>query len=115
MWAALAEFFVGKELQDYDYRSIAAVLRDSGLPLSEMERILREEVAPVFGSNLGALTTVVDMEAWPRDVVRDRVLERLQGGRHWWQPLARRLGGDPLGVPILRDRWSILHTHLSSR
>ncbi|WP_422664569.1 DUF7079 family protein [Trinickia sp.] len=52
VWEALSELFAGKEFQDYDHAGIAKTLRLSGYSLDELENVLREEVAPVFRSNL---------------------------------------------------------------
>ena len=68
VWEALSELFVGKELQDYDYAGIAKTLRLSGYSVDELEKVLREEVAPVFRSNLSALA-VPEMEGWAQDTV----------------------------------------------
>jgi hypothetical protein len=55
-WPALSELFVGRELQDYDYQAIARSLGQAGLSTDELERVLWDQVAPVFGSNLAWLT-----------------------------------------------------------
>ncbi len=105
VWASLAELFVARELQEYDYRAIAATLQASHFSIDELDRLLCEEVAPVFRVNLSPFNPVPEMEGWSREFVRDSVLGRLQR-----QP--GRLGGlltclqpDPLERPILRERW----------
>jgi hypothetical protein len=104
VWEALSELFVGKELQDYDYATIATTLRASGYSLSELETILHQEVAPVFRGNLSALA-VAEMEGWARETVVADVrayLERERSGpSRFWARLvtARRL------PDVARDRW----------
>lgn len=76
VWEALSELFVGRELQDYDYAAIADTLRQSGYPLDELDRILRDEVAPVFGKNLSPLA-VPEMEGWTRETVVEDIQTHL--------------------------------------
>jgi hypothetical protein len=76
VWEALSELFVGRELQDYDYAAIADTLRQSGYPLDELDRILRDEVAPVFGKNLSPLA-VPEMEGWTRETVVEDIQAHL--------------------------------------
>lgn len=52
VWKALAEFFLDTELQEADYRRIAASLAGSPYSVSELEQILRYEVYPVCRQNL---------------------------------------------------------------
>jgi hypothetical protein len=104
VWEALSELFVGKELQDYDYATIATTLRASGYSLSELETILHHEVAPVFRGNLSALA-VAEMEGWARETVVGDVrayLERERSGpsRIWARLVAARRLPD-----VARDRW----------
>jgi len=80
VWEALSELFVGKELQDYDYAGIARTLRQSGYSLEELEKVLREEVAPVFRSNL-SLLAIPEMEGWTQDTVVKEILAYLERER----------------------------------
>ncbi|MCW7538418.1 hypothetical protein OOT46_11260 [Aquabacterium sp. A7-Y] len=84
VWIALSDLFVGKELQDYDIRSIADRLLESGFTLDDIESILRDEVAPVFGSNLGALA-VTEMEGWNDAAVIEAVSQYLSHPPRWLQ------------------------------
>lgn len=51
VWCALSELFVDTAFDDTAADAVARVLRDSGLPLAELDRILRDDVAPVFHRN----------------------------------------------------------------
>jgi hypothetical protein len=52
VWNALSEFFLDTELQDSDYKRIAAVLAKSPYTGGEIEDILRHEVYPPCHYNL---------------------------------------------------------------
>lgn len=52
VWEALAEMFIGRELQEYDYAAIAETLGASGYAREELEYLLHDEIAPVVRSNL---------------------------------------------------------------
>ena len=52
VWTALSELFLDTELDEADLRHIAGRLRQSSYEPAEIERILRDEVLPAFGSNL---------------------------------------------------------------
>jgi hypothetical protein len=52
---AISDLFLDTELQDYGYESIARQLRETGLPLDELDRIYSEEVAPAVYMNLRVL------------------------------------------------------------
>jgi hypothetical protein len=104
LWEALSELFAGRELQDYDYRAIATTLRASGRTMTELEEVLRRDVAPVFGSNLSRFNPVPEMESWSREFVRDRVIDQRRK-RFVLFGLLARLRPDPLNNPILRHRW----------
>lgn len=114
VWTALAELFVARELQDYDYRSIAETLRESQLTSPEALNILRGEVAPAFMPNLSALNPVPAMECWSEDEVRQKVLAVLRES----QGIARRLLGafrrDPMQHPVLQARWQAVQKMLST-
>uniref|UniRef100_UPI003F5343AE DUF7079 family protein n=1 Tax=Kosakonia cowanii TaxID=208223 RepID=UPI003F5343AE len=49
---ALSELFAGLELQGYDYKWMAHVLKESGLNWEEILVILDEEVDPTSQANL---------------------------------------------------------------
>jgi hypothetical protein len=105
LWSTLSELFVGRELQAYDYRAIATSLRASGESIDAIECCLREDVAPVFGSNLRALNPVPEMEGWSNDFVRTRVAEALRRRDRGWHRIASRFRTNPLAAPPLRERW----------
>jgi hypothetical protein len=113
VWTALAQLFVARELQDYDYRSIAETLRASKLPSSEVLNVLRGEVAPAFMANLSGLNPVPAMEDWSEDEVREKVLAALSGSQGLVQRLLRPLRKDPLQHPVLQARWQAVQRLLS--
>lgn len=51
VWLALSDLWLDSELDESWLRSIAAVLRNSGLSRAELERIFHYEVAPVVWLN----------------------------------------------------------------
>lgn len=57
---ALSELFLDTQLQEDDLRRLARTLAASGSSLSELERILWAEVAPVVGWNLFSVAGVWD-------------------------------------------------------
>jgi hypothetical protein len=105
-WPALSELFVGRELQDYDYQAIARSLQQVGLSTDELERVLWDQVAPVFGSNLAWLNAAPEMEGWTPEHVRGLVQARLAKGR---SSLSERLIERLLPASqraLIEDRWS---------
>ncbi|MDU5455256.1 MAG: hypothetical protein E6095_17290 [Pseudescherichia vulneris] len=74
VWHALSELFTGRELQDYDYRWIAQVLKDSGLNRKEIFAILDQEVAPALQANLLYNPTPV-MDGWSEEDIKQLVTE----------------------------------------
>ncbi|EPN9528522.1 DUF7079 family protein [Cronobacter malonaticus] len=74
VWYALSEIFTGRELQDYDYRWMAQVLKASGKNREEILTILDEEVAPVLQMNLLYSPAPV-MQGWSEEDVKEMVLE----------------------------------------
>lgn len=108
VWTALAELFVARELQDYDYRSIAHTLRAAEVGAAELADILRDEVAPAFMGNFSGLNPMPEMEGWSEDEVRARVPAAMVRSRRWWQRLFRRLRPDPLRHPVLQEHYRIV-------
>lgn len=112
VWEALSELFVGKELQDYDYAGIAKTLRLSGYSLDELEKMLREEVAPVFSSNLSPLA-IPEMEGWAHDTVVKEILDYLERERTGlsrmltWLVTSRALPG------VVAERWQTIKSLLA--
>lgn len=104
VWEALSELFVGKELQDYDYAGIAKTLGLSGYSVDELEKVLREEVAPVFRSNLSALA-VPEMEGWAQDTVVKEVRAYLERERTGLSRLLTRLGTSRALPDVATKRW----------
>ncbi|EOC0418922.1 hypothetical protein ACI0Z1_003505 [Cronobacter malonaticus] len=74
VWYALSEIFTGRELQDYDYRWMAQVLKASGKNREEILTILDKEVAPVLQINLLYSPAPV-MQGWSEQDVKEMVLE----------------------------------------
>ncbi|CAB3695493.1 DUF7079 family protein [Trinickia soli] len=112
VWEALSELFVGKELQDYDYAGIAKTLRLSGYSVDELEKVLREEVAPVFRSNLSALA-VPEMEGWAQDTVVKEIRAYLERERTGLSRLLTRLGTSRALPDVATKRWLQIRSLLS--
>lgn len=108
VWTALAELFVARELQDYDYRSIAETLRAAQIGSVELADILRDEVAPAFMGNLSGFNPVPEMEGWSENEVRERVTAAMARSQGWGQRLLKRLRPDPLKDLVLQDRYRAL-------
>ena len=112
VWEALSELFVGKELQDYDYAGIAETLRASGYSVDELDKVLREEVAPVFRSNLSALA-VPEMEGWAHDTVVEEIRAYLERERTGISRLLMRLGTSRALPDAATMRWQRIRSLLS--
>ena len=84
VWHAFSELFLDTELQPYDYRDIGNRLRASGYSREELRRILEDEVAPVFSSNL--LSVAGEWTAWTQDEVED-IMKRSLRYRIGFSPL----------------------------
>lgn len=108
VWTALAELFVARELQDYDYRSIAQTLHAADVGAAELANILRDEVAPAFMGNLSGFNPTPEMEGWSENEVRVRVPAAMARSQGWWQRLFRRLRPDPLRHPVLQEHYRIV-------
>ncbi|NCH53883.1 DUF7079 family protein [Cronobacter muytjensii] len=74
VWYALSEIFTGQELQDYDYRWMAQVLKETGKSREEILTILDEEVAPTLQVNLLHSPAPV-MQGWSEENVKLMVME----------------------------------------
>ena len=112
VWEALSELFVGKELQDYDYAAIASALRVSGYSLEELEKVLRDEVAPVFGSNLSPLA-IPEMEGWGRDAVVKEIQAHLARERASLSRVLARLVMRRTLPQVATKRWLQIRSLLS--
>lgn len=109
-WHALTELFAGRELQDYDYRSIANALRASGFSRRALEDILLTEVAPVFGCNL-SIFAIAEMEGWSPEDVTALITAHLRQRRPWLVRLRQRLWSPKLPA-LAQHRWQIVLTLL---
>ncbi|WP_443969962.1 DUF7079 family protein [Sphingobium sp. CR28] len=107
VWTVLSELFLDTSFDEADYDRIAEVLRRSPFRLSELERILREEVSPAFAGNL--LSVAGEWERWSQEEVQTIMQQSLElqsatGWRAWirkrlvrriipddWHPIADRL------------------------
>ncbi len=112
VWEALSELFVGKELQDYDYAGIAKALRASGYSLDELERALREEVAPVFRINLSPLA-IPEMEGWAQEAVVKEIQAYLKRERTGLSRMLTRLTASRILPSVAADRWRRIRSLLS--
>jgi hypothetical protein len=52
LWLALSEMFLDTKLDDFNHTQIARVMKNSRYGLSEIERILNDEVYPACLCNL---------------------------------------------------------------
>lgn len=110
VWMALADLFVGKELQDYDFDHIARRLLDAEFPVSRIETILWQEVFPVLGANLGALA-IPEMEGWSEPALRSAIKDAV---RHPPSAPARLvLRWRRSGNRTIRSRWTRLRRELA--
>ena len=112
VWEALSELFLGKELQDYDYAAIAETLRASGYSLDELEKVLREEVAPVFRSNL-SLLAVPEMEGWAQEAVVKEIQAYLERERTSLSRMLARLVTSRTLPEVAIKRWLKIRSLLS--
>lgn len=96
VWLALADLFVGKQLQDYDFDHIAHRLRETGIPISRIELILWKEVFPVFGVNVGALA-IPELEGWSPSYIQSAIEEHLHH--------------PPSLIAKMATRWRIKRSH----
>jgi hypothetical protein len=105
-WLGLAELFVGRELDPADIQLIARQLRSTKLPMAELERILCDEVEPVFGGNIGLLNPTPELEGWSSQGIEDAVRKYLERPhRAWTKGVLRRL--TPRAArQIPWDRWT---------
>jgi len=78
-WTALSELFLDTELDEGDLSHIAERLRESPYGRVEIERILRDEVAPAFGPNLASVAG--EWIPWTPDEVREIMIRSLQRPR----------------------------------
>ncbi|TMM58061.1 hypothetical protein FEE95_01140 [Maribacter algarum] len=52
IWIALSDLYVDNELQDYDFKRIASVIKKSKYSIREVKQIDRKEIFPVLFWNL---------------------------------------------------------------
>ncbi|EMM6763488.1 DUF7079 family protein [Pluralibacter gergoviae] len=74
VWHALSELFTGRELQEYDYRWMAGVLKNSGLSREAIFEILDREVAPALQANL-LYNPTPEMHGWSEDEIKHLVTD----------------------------------------
>lgn len=79
VWVALSELFLDTQLQPTDYRTIAAMLWDSGYTAEELRTIFDLEVTPAFAANL--FSVAGEWTSWPEDAVRDIMISSLASTR----------------------------------
>lgn len=96
VWTSLSDLFLDTELSEGDLCCIAEKLRQFPYAPAEIEYILRNEVTPVFGSNL--LSVAGEWTAWNEEQVR-AIMER-------WRP--RRLPARWLGRLAACFYWSAI-------
>lgn len=92
-WQALSALFLDTELDHQDLQRLARQLRATGLPLAELERIYRDEVAPVCHLNLRV--TAGAWQALDGPALQQAIEARWAAGRAgqpagWWQRWRQR-------------------------
>jgi len=99
VWCALSELFLDTELDEGAIAAVAGAIRKANMTAPTAERVLREEVAPAFYSNL--LSVAGEWAGWREDFVRARIAAHLAG------PL-RPLRALPACLiwPIVRADWA---------
>lgn len=112
VWTALSNLFVGSVLDEVDYRSIADALAASGYSLEELDRVLRDEVAPVFATNL-SLSPTPEMLGWSDEGVRELVLAHLRRQRHPWRTWVPTGWLRDRQVALVADRWAEVRRRLA--
>ncbi len=87
VWLALSDFFVDNEFDARHWSINAAVLAESSYTLSELDRIFREEVAPVAAQNIafGIYPVISPVWAgfdaeWLREAITNHLLRNLSPG-----------------------------------
>ncbi len=83
VWCVLSEFFLDTELQENDYKRIAAILAKSPYTPAQLEDILRHEVYPVCRQNL--LCPAGEWVAFDEQWLAER-LAPLCGKKSRWPP-----------------------------
>jgi len=76
VWLALSVLFTARELQDYDYKWMVLLLKESGMCRDEIFLILDEEVAPALSANLLYNPTPV-MDGWSEEEIKTLVMKYL--------------------------------------
>jgi len=110
IWCALSELFVDTAFDDTAADTVARALRESGLPADELERILLDEVAPVFHRNLFA----GNWTGWNPEEVRALVTEHLAGQETLAARLARPLRPllDRVRMAGFEPAWAMVRARL---
>jgi len=86
-WTALASLFIDNELGPEDYENVAATLTSLGYDGPAAERVLRQEIAPVFAVNLWS--PAGEWTPWNESDVYRIMLK--QWPRSFWGRLNRRV------------------------
>ncbi len=60
VWKALSNLYIDTELQDYDFKNIAYIIKESPYQLEEVKNIHKYEVFPVLYQNLLIVAGVWD-------------------------------------------------------
>jgi hypothetical protein len=81
-WRALSELFLDTAMDDRDIALIANRLRETGIPVGELEYIYEQEVAPACWRNL----TAVPGGVWTGfdDQWLTAVIQQTQRRQSWW-------------------------------
>ncbi|WP_310392317.1 hypothetical protein [Hymenobacter sp.] len=80
VWAVLAELYLDVELQEEDYRRMAAVCAASGFGWPEIRQMNYDEVAPVLWANL--LSVAGEWAGWDETWLIATLTARYTGKRH---------------------------------
>ena len=103
VWEALSEFYIDRQLQDFEYAHIAEVLDRSPYAADDLERILFEELHPVLAANLDCVAG--SWTGFDPAEMESAILQRHQ----------RSPGASNTGSATIREEWSKVRSLLGDR
>jgi len=111
VWRLLSDLFVDTTHTDDDLRRLGVALKKTGFSVTDVERILRREVAPVCGRWLTYPGAIGPWPQFDRQDVEARIRAYVQ--RPWYKG---PLFGAPLWLfPGVRREWSVVKSAMLDR